>query len=469
MRFGITHRVMTGALAALAALGLLAGGRLDGEVTASLLAGLSLAFVASASWARPWPRRAAAVALLLVMAAGTVRLLRSPATDLLDGLVVAAATLQILRLATRGGAAHDQQIVALALFHLFVGTLVGDGIGYGLCLLGVLVVAPGALLLSHLRREVEGNYRQGARDRTGLPVDLPRILRSRRVVDRSLLGAASLLSIPIVLLGLAFFAVIPRAAPSLFPLGLGSGGVDLVQRVDLGGAERLRRDPALFMRVRREGQDGTSAPARLRLYLRGTAFDVYDGRAWSQSARPSASRSEAEWPASALASPAIRIDLQAIDPPLLFVPLHAAGVRLRGGTASSALVRGPEDELRCEPRGRGELDYEVVMGGEPAPPEPLDTADRARYLALPGDLPARVRTLAADWTRGAATPLDRARAIEGHLRSEYRYDLDAPSARARQPLDHFLFEAKRGHCQFHATAMAVLRGRLPTRSRRVGR
>ena len=35
-----------------------------------------------------------------------------------------------------------------------------------------------ALVLSHLRREVEGNYRQGARDRTGLPVDVPRILRS---------------------------------------------------------------------------------------------------------------------------------------------------------------------------------------------------------------------------------------------------------------------------------------------------
>ena len=48
--------------------------------------------------------------------------------------------------------------------------VIGGGLGYGLCFLGLLVIAPGALVLSHLRREVEGNYRQGARDRTGLPV-----------------------------------------------------------------------------------------------------------------------------------------------------------------------------------------------------------------------------------------------------------------------------------------------------------
>src|SRR5262249_18543335 len=39
---------------------------------------------------------------------------------------------------------------------------------------------------------------------------------------------------------------------------------------------------------------------------------------------------------------------------------------------------------------------------------------------------------------------------------DYHYDVEAPSAREPQPLDHFLFEARRGHCQFFATAMAVL-------------
>ncbi len=95
--------------------------------------------------------------------------------------------LQIIRLATRRGAAHDQQVIVLALLHLIAGTVLGGGLGYGLCFVGFLVVAPGALVLSHLRREVEGNYRQGARDRTGLPVDVPRILRSRRVVGQPFL------------------------------------------------------------------------------------------------------------------------------------------------------------------------------------------------------------------------------------------------------------------------------------------
>ena len=92
---------------------------------------------------------------------------------MLELAVEFAAALQIIRLATRRGAAHDQQVIVLALLHLIAGTVIGGGLGYGLCFLGFLVVAPGALVLSHLRREVEGNYRQGARDRTGLPVDVP--------------------------------------------------------------------------------------------------------------------------------------------------------------------------------------------------------------------------------------------------------------------------------------------------------
>ena len=57
-------------------------------------------------------------------------------------------------------------------------------------------------------------------------------------------------------------------------------------------------------------------------------------------------------------------------------------------------------------------------------------------------------------------------AIETHLRQEYRYDLDSPSGAAKNPLDDFLFESKRGHCEFYSTAMAVMLRTLgvPTRN-----
>src|SRR6185369_9910820 len=87
-------------------------------------------------------------------------------------------------------------------------------------------------------------------------------------------------------------------------------------------------------------------------------------------------------------------------------------------------------------------------------------------LQLPESMPDRIHELAEIWVRGLATPLARARAIENHLRTEYRYDLASPSGKDPQPLDHFLFESKRGHCEFYSTAMAIMLRTLevPTRN-----
>ena len=81
---------------------------------------------------------------------------------------------------------------------------------------------------------------------------------------------------------------------------------------------------------------------------------------------------------------------------------------------------------------------------------------RARYLDLPDDLPDRVRVLARDLTAVAPTPYDRARAIEAYLRQfPYTLDLSAPPL-TRDVIDYFLFDLKRGYCDYYASAMVVL-------------
>src|SRR5262249_41528710 len=75
------------------------------------------------------------------------------------------------------------------------------------------------------------------------------------------------------------------------------------------------------------------------------------------------------------------------------------------------------------------------------------------------DLPPidpRVRQLALDWTSGAATQEERARAIEHRLRADYGYTLDLLPAAVADPLSHFLFDRKKGHCEYFASAMAVM-------------
>src|SRR5690606_28010928 len=176
--FGLVHRVMTDALAAPGRLALVTSGQLGRWLAWRALSGLALAVAVPERWNdKPLMRRGGATGPDVLRALPLGR--PASGAELLPVAVEFATGLQVFRLATRRGAAHDQQVIVLALMHLIAGTVLGGGLAYGLCFVGLLIVAPGALVLSHLRREVEGNYRQGARDRTGLPVDVPRILRSR--------------------------------------------------------------------------------------------------------------------------------------------------------------------------------------------------------------------------------------------------------------------------------------------------
>ena len=82
---------------------------------------------------------------------------------------------------------------------------------------------------------------------------------------------------------------------------------------------------------------------------------------------------------------------------------------------------------------------------------------RTRYLYLPNNIPERVLALARDLTATAPTPYDQAKAIESYLRNTYPYTLDVPAPPIdRDVVDYFLFDLKKGFCDYYASAMAVL-------------
>lgn len=479
MRFGIVHRVMTDTLAVLGLLSLLTSGELSRAVAVLILVALGLALVVpDRIQDKPLYRKLGVAAPLVLLAVQTARLLGGE--SLLASAIEFAAGLQVLRLATRRGAAHDQQVIVLALLHLIAGTVLGSGITYGLCFLGFLVVTPGALVLSHLRREVEGNYRQGARDRTGLPVDVPRILRSRRVIGRQFLLLTCLLSVPIFVFTAVLFVLFPRVGLSFLWLNHSRTErmVGFSERVDLGGVGRLRSDPTIVMRVEPPGL-ALAPPPRVALYLRGAAFDRYDGRAWSRSGGMREMPLDQSGPfvrirrfPDAARDRVMHVDLEPIDPPVVFLPLDAVAVEVM--SLPSGLDRSPprlftlaDGVLRYQSSEQRGIRYDVSLasGYEPYRSE-LEAGERARYLALPA-LPPRIGELAESWTEGVADPLGRARVVEARLRKGYRYDLDSPSGAARNPLDDFLFNSKRGHCEFYSTAMTVMLRTLGVPARNV--
>jgi protein-glutamine gamma-glutamyltransferase len=474
MRFGVVHRIMTSLLAGLGLLAVVASSALEPAVNLAIVIGGTVAVLIPESWQhKAWVRESATFGPLLLLALEGIRLFlgHSP----IDIAVEFASLLQIFRIATRRGAAHDQQIILLALLHFVAGTVLGGGITFGLCFLGFLLVAPGALVLSHLRREVEGNYRQGARDRTGLPVDVPRILRSRRVVGRGFLVATATLSVPILLFTALLFMLFPRVGLSLLVFNHQRSGrmVGFSDRIDLGDVGSLRSDPTIALRFTLEGTP-EPPPERLTLRLRGTAFDSYDGRAWSRTQTerkpidPGYAGSLIEYPIRRRArgeDRALNIELEPLDPPVLFLPPNAVSFSIKASKDATALnatpnkiLAGPEGEYRyTSNQGRG-MQYVVHLpdAKDASFRLTLNSVDRARYLQSPANLPTRIAELGATWTREQASPRKKAEAIQKKLQSEYTYDLGAVSGGQSQPVDHFLFETHKGHCEFFSTAMVML-------------
>jgi transglutaminase-like putative cysteine protease len=480
MRFGLVHRIMTDALALLGVLAIVSTAQLNTWTNVVLVVGIFAALFVPEGWqTRPSARHFGTIATVAVFVVQGARFVSGQ--SLLDVAIEFAALLQVIRVATRRGAAADQHIIVLALLHFVAGTVLGGGITYGLCFVGFLVVAPGALVLSHLRREVEGNYRQGARDRTGLPVDVPRILRSRRVVGRGFLLATCLLSVPILIFTAALFLVFPRVGLSLLLLNHPRQNhlIGFSDHVDLGQVGVLRTDPSVALRFTTSDMPA-EPPLRLTLRLRGTAFDDYDGRAWQRTLRnkqEDADRTGDLYPlyrAPDLARDRkISFDLEPIDPPVIFLPIHSVALLVktheeRLGEDRLALKRGPEGEMRYVGESARGLHYDVYVGpdGELFP-ETLAPESRARYLTLPPALPERIGDLAHQWTDALPTPELKARAIEDHLRRDYHYDLGSPSGGKPSPVDDFLFVSRRGHCEFFSTAMALMLREVGVPSRNV--
>jgi transglutaminase-like putative cysteine protease len=78
------------------------------------------------------------------------------------------------------------------------------------------------------------------------------------------------------------------------------------------------------------------------------------------------------------------------------------------------------------------------------------------YLQLPPVLDARIPTLAQTATERGKNSYDKAAALETFLKTKYAYTLQLTGSPGKDPLAHFLFETRAGHCEYFASAMTVM-------------
>ncbi len=479
MSFARLHKLVTYALASLG----LAALSLGGELTPLALGLVAVLLVASwwvegpriedPRWQRGWN-----VALVTFF---VLQVLRGLASEpLLPLALEMTAALQISRLANRRRAAEHQQIAILAFLHLCAATVLSTEIAYGALFLGFVVLVPWMLALTHLRAEIEGHFAPPGTTLSERDGVLARVLASRRLVGPSFLVGTAALAIPLFVTTALLFAAFPRVGLGFLAFGDGAGThvAGFGSDVTLGDVGVLRDDPTVVMRITPPATLATSAPAHLPILLRGTSFDAYDGRRWSRThtggerlrrygdefvlTRVGGRRRDLAW----------SIVLEHIDQPVVFLPPRAVAVDVpprfsAGLDVGRELTLYPGLDLRYEDPDALGLRYTVWTS--PAVEEPVERLgedDQRRYLQLPAGH-ASLGALAREWTRGARTDRERAEQIARHLAAPpFVYSLRMEDPGEAAPLEHFLEVSRSGHCEYYASAMAILLRELgvPTRN-----
>ena len=272
-----------------------------------------------------------------------------------------------------------------------------------------------------------------------------------------------------VSLTLAIFFVIPRIGAGVLQKTHGEAlrTTGFSDRVDLGTIGSVKQDPQIVMRVELPDQPTV---AKDRLYLRGLAYDQYNGRSWSHSgtrrrslslvaegvflARPAGSRLP-----DSLSVP-IRQDilLETLDTPVLFAVPFAELVSGDFLAVQVDAMSGLHLPLPPSSRARYSVTSQVpqlVAGDRAAMVLTYPELIRSRYLQVPVES-QQVADLAQRVVQQAATPFGQTLAIQQYLLENYRYSLDADTATLSHPLDEFLFVRKTGYCEHYATAMVMM-------------
>ena len=297
-------------------------------------------------------------------------------------------------------------------------------------------------------------------------------------VMRALTAAGVLLMAAILAGSTVLFFLIPRLSAgylsSFAPRNEFSSGFS--DHVQLGEIGQIKQTDNVIMHVQ---IDGDTEGQNTELKWRGVALSNFDGKVWSNPASE-----DAEIIAGygtrydllgaeirrhnlnpyvndyRLAKPlAYRVVMEPISTSVLFlasVPWQFQGnVRQISVDENGAVFNADRNRLAESYRAYSLLPQPSLDEARAATGEiPRDLA--LLDLQLPPRMDPRVKDLSEQITSQAATPYDKAVAIELYLSKNYGYTTFLGSTPPEDPIAYFLFERKEGHCEYFASAMAVM-------------
>jgi len=284
-------------------------------------------------------------------------------------------------------------------------------------------------------------------------------------------GAPAILAVILMLAGGIFF-VLPRVSAGY--AGAYSSGSDMStgfsDEVRLGSIGEIQQSQSVVMHVKLQ-----AGALRPEMKWRGVTLSAFDGFTWSNPHQTTLARRtpDGRFLLPQDSSPQrggvlrYRVLLEPLSSNVFFLaeqPATLAGnYSLVGVDASGAAFNLDREHPIAAYEGESNSARPSVseLRGAPNsyPPEILQT-----YLQ-PLAVDPRIGAMAQEITAGSDNSYDKAKALENYLSTHYGYTLQLPAKIPKDPLADFLFTRKRGHCEYFASAMAVMLRNLGIPSR----
>jgi len=379
---------------------------------------------------------------------------------------------------------RDHIMLAILAFLMVLGSavLTVDSV-FLFCFAGFMLMAVATFVLMEMRHSSHAASFQARHSRDW---------QEHRHLAFSLLRTLPVLVAMVLVGAAAVFFILPRMSAGY--LGAYSFGNDFsigfTDHVRLGEIGRIQQSNAVVMHIQIDGDQPGQYES---LHWRGVALAEFDGHSWSNPREQYGLRHVSNQTftvppfAQAAASAYLAQNVALAESRGLTTMIHYRVLMEPIGTSVFFLAPWPRNvsgAYRAMAVDAGgavyDLDnlhvitrYEADSDISTPPPSQLRAAGQnyspqfvKPYLQLP-PLDPRIPRLAAQIVGPAGNNYDKAAVIERYLRTHYGYTLQLPQSEPEDPLANFLFERRRGHCEYFASAMAVMLRTLGIPSRLV--
>ncbi len=366
-------------------------------------------------------------------------------------------------------------LAALSFGMVLAAAVLTVGSVFLLSFAGFLLVAVITFVLMEMRHSVVSESTHALDPRGGAGVLSPGVSVSpTQRMAYALLAIAPALMLMILGGSFLIFFLLPRVSSRYLSAFTPTSDVStgFTDRVQLGRIGQIQQSNAAVMHIEIEND----VAGAYDLKWRGIALSSFDGREWTNKydqtqLRPAGDGSYRLAPlreprGTADRSIHYRVLMEPLGTNVFF--LAERPQKLMGNFRQVSMDAGGAvyDIDADRPINRYEAESQLAAVDSDELRVAPNTAPRGmdEYLKLP-PLDIRISKLAEKITASAPSNYDKAVALEQYLSTHFGYTLELPRSLPQDPLANFLFERKRGHCEYFASSMAVMLRSLGVPSR----